>query len=75
MNHLRVNHQTTLSPVANIAPCTLCGQPLRFFIGGYGETLELCDTRGCDGHTPHRPIASGLALKPYARKSRAKVKA
>lgn len=37
------------------ALCSCCRAELRFLLGEFGQTLEICDTRGCPNSIPHRP--------------------
>lgn len=36
-----------------VAACSDCKADLRFVIGDYGQTLEICTNRRCPGHVPH----------------------
>lgn len=58
-----------------VATCAICSAELRFFTGEYGQTLEQCTNRVCQGRHPHAPRPNPADLKPpYVAKSRRKTK-
>lgn len=58
---------------AQLATCPMCGSELRFSIGDYGQTLEICTSRsGCPGRVPHRPMPDPGTPAPKVRAPRVK---
>lgn len=56
------------------ARCPSCDGALRFFLGGYGEMLEVCTTKRCELARPHRAAPAPGTKMPrpeQPRKSRA----
>lgn len=68
---LEWNRIASEAPRSEVAPCVLCGAELRFSIGDYGQTLEICTSRSCPGRVPHKPRPDPSAVKkPYVPKKR-----
>lgn len=49
-----------------------CGAELRFTTGSYGQMLEVCTSRRCEGRMPHpvRPDPAAPAQKPWVPTTR-----